>query len=148
MNDIIPVVAKNAPGIPVLEFTYSWVDFTWIRSFPILKRIGGQTLQNAWPQLSLPQKSQFTPQIANYSSKPASSISFRFKSATYHSVLEPYLTMDVEHCHPPWKPIPLSPFSLEEFKSYLLQQPTRIYFKVGVPFYFTLTSDQVISWYQ
>ena len=55
-NNTIQFAAKNAPGVPVLEVIFSWVDYDWNRSFLILKRVGGQTLQDAWPQLSQPQK--------------------------------------------------------------------------------------------
>ncbi|KAK0507414.1 hypothetical protein JMJ35_010452 [Cladonia borealis] len=135
-DDTIQFVANNAPGVPVPEVIYSWVDHNWNRSFLIQKRVGGQTLQDAWPRLSLPQKSQIATQIANHCSKLASITSLRFESATHRGVLEPYLTVDAEPSHPSWKPIPLGPFSLEGFKSYLFQQPSTHYPEVGFPFHF------------
>ena len=135
-NDTIQFVARNAPGVPVPEVIHSWVDHDWNRSFLILKRVGGQTLQDAWPQLSLPQKSQIASQIANYCSKLARITSLKFESATHRGVLEPYLTVDAEPSHPSWKPRPLGPFSLEDFKSYLLRQSTTFYPDVGLPLHF------------
>ena len=134
-NDTIEFVGKHAPGVPVPEVIYSWVDYDWNRSFLILKRVGGQTLQDAWPQLSVPQKSQIASQMANYCSKLASITSLKFESATCRGVLEPYLTVDAESSYPSWKPRPLGPFSLEDLNSYLFQQST-CYPEVELPLYF------------
>ena len=135
-NDTIQFVAKNAPSVPVPEVIHYWVDYNWNRSFLILKRVGGQTLQDAWPQLSSSQKSQVASQVANYCSKLARITSLRYESATCRGVLEPYITVDAEPSHPSWKPRPLGPFSLEELKSYLFQQSTTYYPQVKLPFYF------------
>ena len=40
-SDIIQFVAKDAPGVPILEVIHSWVNYDWNRSFLILKRVGG-----------------------------------------------------------------------------------------------------------
>lgn len=135
-NDTIQFVARNAPGVPVPEVIHSWIDHDWNRSFLILKRVGGQTLQDVWPQISLPQKSQIASQIAKYCSKLAGITSLKFESATRRGVLEPYLTVDAELSHPSWKPRPLGPFSLEDFNSYLLRQSTTCYPDVGLSFHF------------
>ncbi|KAL9123879.1 MAG: hypothetical protein Q9217_006734 [Psora testacea] len=120
-SDTIQFVAKNAPCIPVPEVIYSWIDHDWTRSFLILRRVGGQTLRDAWPQLSLPQKSQIASQIAKCCSKLAGITSLTFESATHRGVLEPFLTLAAEPSHPSWKPRPLGPFSVNDFNSYLLQ---------------------------
>lgn len=122
-DDTIRFVARNAPYIPIPEVIYSWVDYNWNRSFLILKRVGGQTLQNAWPQLSLPQKSQIASQVAKYCSELAEITSPRLQSATGRGVLEPFITKDAESM-PSWKPRPLGPFSLEHFNSYVSEQPS------------------------
>ena len=123
-SDTIQFVARNAPCIPVPEVVYSWVDHDWTRSFLILRRVGGQTLRNAWPQLSLPQKSQTASQIAKCCSKLAGITSSTFEGATHRGVLEPFLTMAAEPSHPSWKPRPLGPFSVKDFNSYLSRQLT------------------------
>ena len=120
--DTIRFVARNAPCIPLPEVIYSWIDHDWNRSFLILRRVGGQTLQDAWPRLSQPQKSQIASQVAKYCSELAGITSLRFESATHRGVVEPFLTVDAEPSHPSWKPIPVGPFSLEGFNSYLLRQ--------------------------
>ena len=134
-NDTIQYVARNAPGVPVPEVIHSWVDHEWNRSFLILKRVGGHTLHDAWPQLSLRQQSQIASQIGKYCSKLAGITSHQFESAIHHGVLEAYLIVDAEPSHSSWKPRPLGLFSLEDFKCYFLRQSTTYYPDVG-PFHF------------
>lgn len=121
-NDTIRIGARKAPCIPVPEVIYSWVDHDWNRSFLILKRVGGQTLRDSWPQLSLPQKSQIARQVAKYCSTLAGITSLTFESATGRGVLEPFLTGAAEPSHPSWKPRPLGPFSVGDLNSYLPRQ--------------------------
>ena len=123
-NDTLRFVAKNAPSISLPEVIYSWIDHGWNRSFLILRRVGGQTLQDAWPRLSQPQRSQIASQVAEYCSELAGITSLAFESATHRGVLEPFLTVDAEPSYPSWKPRIVGPFSLEDFKSYLLRQST------------------------
>lgn len=134
--DTIRFVARNAPCIPIPEVIYSWVDHDWNRSFLILKQVGGQTLGDAWPQLSLPQKSQIASQVAKYCSKLAEVTSLTFESATHCGVLEPFLEEDAEPSHPSWKPRPLGPLSLEDLSSYLLQQSNTYCPDVGLSLHF------------
>jgi hypothetical protein len=93
-------------------------------SFLILERIQGQTLRDAWPTLSLPQRSQVASQTAKYCSKLAKIISLAFESATHSGVVEPFLTPAAESSHPSWKPRPLGPLSLSDFTSYISRQWT------------------------
>ena len=81
-------MAKNAPDVSVPEIINSWVNHNWNRYFLILKWVGGRTLQDTWPRLSLPQMSQITTHIANYYSMLASIASYRCEIATYRGVLE------------------------------------------------------------
>ncbi len=122
--DTIRFVARNAPGIPLPEVIYSWIDHEWNRSFLILRRVRGHTLLYAWPRLSQPQKSQIASQVAKYCSELAGITSLTFESATHRGVLDQFLTVDAEDSHPSWKPRPVGPLSLEDFNSYLLQQST------------------------
>jgi hypothetical protein len=130
-SDTIGFVRRNAPCIPLPEVIYSWVDHDWNRSFLILKRVGGQTLRDAWPQLSLSQQSQIASQIAKYCSKLAGITSVIFGSATRCGVLEPFLALAAEPSHPSWKPRPLGPFSLTDFTSYLSRQSTTYCLDIG-----------------
>ena len=66
----------------------------------------------------------------------ASIASLRFESTTHRGVLEPYFTVDAEPSCLSRKPRPLAPFFLEEFKSYLFQQPTTRCPEGGLPFHF------------
>jgi hypothetical protein len=135
-SDTIRFVGRNVPCIPLPEVIYSWVDHDWNRSFLILKRVGGQTLRDAWPQLSSPQRSQIASQIAKYCSKLAGITSLVFESATRRGVLEPFLTLAAERSHPSWKPRPLGPFSLADFNSYLSQQSTKHCLDIGPYFHY------------
>ncbi|CAG8961939.1 hypothetical protein HYFRA_00013719 [Hymenoscyphus fraxineus] len=135
-SDTICFVRNNAPSIPLPEVIYSWVDHDWNRSFMILKRVSGQTLQDAWPQLSSLQKSGIASQIAMYCSILSGITSSSFESATHRGVLEPFLALDAEPNHPSWKPRPLGPFSLTEFVSHLSRRSSTHYFDIGTLFYF------------
>ena len=118
-SETIRFVGRNVRCIPLPEVIYSWVDLEWNRSFLILKRVDGQTLRDAWPALTSPQKSQIASQIAKYCSSLATITSLEFESATGHGVLEPFLTLPAEPSHPSWKPRPLGPLSLTDFTTYL-----------------------------
>jgi hypothetical protein len=117
-SDTIQFVSRSVPCIPLPEVVYSWVDYEWNRSFLILKRVHGETLQDAWPRLSSPQRSQIAGQIAKYCSKLAAIMSPRFESATGRGVLEPFLTQPAEPSHPSWKPRPLGPLPLADFNTF------------------------------
>jgi hypothetical protein len=123
-SDAIRFVERNAPCIPLPEIIYSWVDYEWNRSFLILKRVSGQTLRDAWPRLSSPQRSQIASQVAKYCSILAGITSLSFESATHCGVLEPFLTPAAEPAHPSWIPRPLGPLSLSDFTTYLSRQST------------------------
>ena len=135
-SDTIRFVARKAPCIPIPEVIYSWVDHDWNRSYLILKRVRGQTLQDAWRHLSLPQKSNIASQVAKHCSKLAEITSLTFESATGRGVLEPFLTVDAEPSHPSWKPRPLGPFSLEDFNSYVSRQSTTPCTDIGLSLHF------------
>lgn len=135
-NETIRFVARNAPCIPIPEVVDSWVDHDWNRSFLILKRVGGQTLRDAWPQLSPAQTSQIANQVAKYCSELARITSRTFRSATRRGVLEPFLTAAAEPSHPSWKPRPLGPFPLKDFNSYLSQQSITYCPDIGLSLHF------------
>ncbi|KAL3475914.1 kinase-like domain-containing protein [Aspergillus californicus] len=52
----------NYPSIPVPKILYDWVDNNG-RYFVLQKRIQGQTLEQAWPSLTEPQKSAIADQV-------------------------------------------------------------------------------------
>jgi len=135
-SDTIRFVRNNAPSIPLPEVIYSWIDYDWNRSFLILKRVSGQTLQDAWPQLSSLQKLQVANQIATYCSILSKITSSFFESATHRSVLEPFLALATKADHPSWKPRPLGPFSLPDFASHLSQRSSTHCYDIGTHFYF------------
>lgn len=135
-SNTIRFVKSHAPSIPLPEVIYSWVDYDRNRSFLILKRVNGHTLQQAWPQLSLLQKSQIASQIAKYCSTLAKITSTSFESATHQAVLEPFLGLPAELDYPSWKPRPLGPFSLTNFASHSSRQPSTYHSDIGTLFYF------------
>ncbi|KAI9056181.1 hypothetical protein LZ554_001109 [Drepanopeziza brunnea f. sp. 'monogermtubi'] len=135
-SETIDFVRNCAPSLPLPEVIYSWVDHEWNRSFLILKRVEGQTLQEAWPQLSLLQKCGIAGQVATYCSTLSSTTSPLFESATHRGVLEPFLALDAEPDHPSWKPRPLGPFSLAEFTSHLSRRSDAHRYDIGTLFHF------------
>ncbi|CZT13887.1 uncharacterized protein RCO7_05100 [Rhynchosporium graminicola] len=135
-SDTISFVKNIAPSIPLPDVVYSWIDHDWNRSFLILKRVEGETLQDAWSQLSVAQKSGIASQIATYCSTPSWITSPSFESATHRGVLEPFLALDAESNHPSWKPRPLGPFSVADFTSYISQLPSTRCLDIGTRFHF------------
>lgn len=81
----------------------------------MLKRLTGQTLKDAWQQLSSAQKMHIAYDIAQYCYKLASSTSTTFESATKRGVLAPFVTTNAKPSHPSWKPRLLGPLDLMEF---------------------------------
>jgi hypothetical protein len=120
-------LADQFPHIPVPKVIYSWLDKEWNRTFLILKRIEGQTLQAAWPSLTLEQRHQVAATVAQYYRDLATTTSLSLRTATGCRVLEPFLNVDAEDSHPSWKPRLLGPFPLPIFEKYLQRistQPT------------------------
>jgi len=135
-SDTIEFVRKNVPSIPLPEIIFSWVDHKWNRSFLILKRVSGQTLRDAWPRLSLAQRSEAASQVAKYCSALAGITSLTFESATHCGVLEPFLTVAAKPSHPSWIPRPLGPLLLTDFTTYLSRQLATRYPDIGCFYYY------------
>jgi aminoglycoside phosphotransferase (APT) family kinase protein len=117
-------VAENASEVPIPELVYSWIDHDLNRTFLITKRVGGQTLERAWPQLSLPQRTQIANGIAQFCDTLAANTSSRFETVTGCGVHEPRLMESAPQSHPTWKPRTLGPLSQEAMRAYLTKIST------------------------
>ncbi|CZS94656.1 uncharacterized protein RCO7_06623 [Rhynchosporium graminicola] len=115
----IEFVRRRAPEIPVPEIIHTWIDHSWNRTFLILRRVKGQTLDEEWPRLTSNQRLEIGNKIAAYCCKLASISASRFETATGHAVVEPFLNSIADASHPSWIPRPIGPFSSESFASYL-----------------------------
>jgi hypothetical protein len=135
-SDTIQFVKWKVPYIPLPEVIHSWVDEEWNRSFLILKRVAGQTLRGAWPELSLPQRTYIANRIAKYCSELAAVTSLAFKSATSRGVLEPFLMALADPSHPSWKPRLLGPLPLATFTTYLSNWSSQPCLDIGLPLHF------------
>ena len=130
-SDTIHFVGTKVPCVPLPKVIYSWIDHKWNRSFLVLKRVDGQPLRDAWPHLSLLQRSEIASQVAKYCSKLAEVTSIAFESATHRGVLEPFFTLPAEPSHPSWKPRPLGPLLLSDFTIHLSRQSTTQRVNIG-----------------
>lgn len=120
----IEFVRARALEIPVPEVIRTWIDHSWNRTFLILRRVKGQTLDEEWPRLTSYQRLEIANKIGAYCCKLASISASRFETATGHAVVEPFLNDIADASHPSWIPRPIGPFSSESFASHLCPHPT------------------------
>jgi hypothetical protein len=135
-SDTLAFLAGHFPHIPISEVIYSWLDRKLDRTFLILKRVEGQTLQDAWPSLSSKQRHQVAATIAHYCHNLAILTSMSLQSSTGLGVLEPFLNVQAESSHPSWKPRPLGPLPLPVFQNYLQKISKQSAPLVGETFHF------------
>lgn len=115
----IAFIREKAPEIPVPEVIHTWIDRAWNRTFLILRRVQGRTLDHEWPRLTSDQQTKIASKIAEYCCKLSLLSSFRFESATGHGIVEPFLNSTADLSHPSWIPRPLGPFSSKDLASHL-----------------------------
>jgi len=132
----IAFIREKAPEVPVPEVIHMWIDHEWNRTFLILRRIAGQTLDNEWSRLTSDQRLQIASKVVEYCRKLASFSSCRFESATGHAVVEPFLHSTADMSHPSWVPRPVGPFSYEGLASHLSAVEPEYNLDVGSLFYF------------
>lgn len=118
-SSTLAFLAVNFPHIPVPDVVFSWLDTELNRTFLLLKRIEGQTLQAAWPSLPSEHKDQVAATVAQYCRELATLQASSFQSATGLGVLEPFLNVHAESSHPSWKPRLLTPLRHRAFEKYL-----------------------------
>jgi hypothetical protein len=135
-SETIAFIRERAPEVPVPEVIHTWIDRAWNRTFLILRRIRGQTLDNEWPRLTPDQQVLIASKIVEHCRKLASISSTRFESATGHAVVEPFLNSTADVCHPSWIPRPIGPFSSKALASHLSAVAPESGLDVGSLFYF------------
>ena len=129
-------VRKKAPEVPIPELVYAWIDHNLSRTFVITKRVGGQTLERAWPQLPSLQRTQIADDVARFCLLLAANTSSRFETATGYGIHEPRLMESAHPSHPSWMPRTLGPFSLEAIRAYMAKISTEAAPEIGPQFYF------------
>lgn len=124
-SDTLAFLNAHFPHLPVPEVIFSWLDIKLNRTFLLLKRIEGQTLQSAWPSLSLEHRDKIATTMAQYCRDLATLQAPSFQSATGLGVLEPFLNVYAERAHPSWKPRLLGPLEAGTFAKYLQRISTQ-----------------------
>ncbi|KPM39857.1 hypothetical protein AK830_g6710 [Neonectria ditissima] len=132
----IRFVGDKASEVPVPEVVYSWIDHDLNRTFLITKRVRGQTLERAWPQLSPPQRTRIAHDIARFCVILAANTSSRFETVTGCGVYEARLMESAHPSHPTWLPRILGPFSLEAIRDYMANISTEPAPDIDQPFHF------------
>jgi hypothetical protein len=130
----IRFVTENALGVPVPEVIHSWIDRDLNRTFLITKRVTGQTLEEAWPQLSSSQRTRIAENIARYCVTLATRTSFYFETVTGCGVFEPRLMESAQPSHPTWLPRTLGPFSSEGIVTYMTNMSAEPPPDINAPF--------------
>lgn len=62
----IGFVREYAGEVPFPEVIHTWIDHDLNKTFLIMKRVSGRTLQQAWPELSSGNRIQIADEIAGY----------------------------------------------------------------------------------
>ncbi|CZS91143.1 uncharacterized protein RAG0_01900 [Rhynchosporium agropyri] len=106
----IEFVRRRALEIPVPEVIHTWIDHSWNRTFLILRRVKGQTLDEEWPRLTSNQRLEIGNKIAAYCYS---------KLLLGTLSLSPFLNSIADASHPSWILRPIGSFSYESFASYL-----------------------------
>lgn len=117
--DTIRFVRQNAGEIPVPEVVHTWIDHDLNRTFLIVKRVSGQTLEQAWPRLSSSQRIQISDDVARYCVVLGTKTSSLFETANGCGIQEPRLMDHGSPSHPTWLPRMLGPFSSEALQAYM-----------------------------
>ncbi|KAK4100742.1 hypothetical protein N658DRAFT_567361 [Parathielavia hyrcaniae] len=117
-------VGEKAPRVPIPELVHTWIDHDLNRTFHITKRVDGQTLERAWPQLSPPRRVQIAHDIARFCVALAVNTSSRLETVTGYGVHEPRLMEGAPQAHPTWKPRRLGPLSQEAMRAYITKIST------------------------
>lgn len=132
----IQFVRENAPGVPVPEVIYSWIDHDLNRTFLITKRVSGQTLEQAWPRLSSSQRIQIAEDIARYCATLATKTSSLFETVSGCGVRESRLSQQNHPSLPSWFRSAIGPFSLDAMVAHMKRISTQPPPDIDAPFYF------------
>lgn len=132
----IRFVREHAGELPIPQVIHTWIDYDFNRTFLIIKRVSGQTLQQAWPRLKLRQRKQIANDIAQYCDILATKTSSLFETATGCGVYEPRLMENPPESHPTWLPYTMGPFSSEAIFAYMTKISTKPSPKIDALFYF------------
>jgi len=132
----IAFIRENAPEVPVPEVIHTWIDRAWNRTFLILRRVQGETLDSVWPQLTRNQQMQIASKIVEYCRQLSLLSSSIFESATGRAVVEPFLNSTANASHPSWVPRSLGPFSSKDLASHLSAVAPGSDLDTGSTFYF------------
>lgn len=112
--DTLKFVKEKFPDIPVPSVLYSWVDTAWSRSFCLMTRCAGRTLQESWLTLDKSTHKKIAEEIATICLRLAGLESLDFRSPTSCGVFEPLLDKS------PGEAINVvGPFSATEFDRYI-----------------------------
>jgi hypothetical protein len=89
--DTMKFVRKMFPEVPMPEVIHSWIDKDWRRSFCLMTRCPGKTVQELWPTLDAETRIKIGVQVAQLCKTLATLHSPSFTSPTGCSVWEPLL---------------------------------------------------------
>jgi len=115
----IKFVCENAPSIPLPEVIRYWVDEAANRSFLVMKRVKGMTLEEAWPGLSNKQQARIAEEVASHVTTLATFTRSRFESVDGCGILENWFMEHIPPSVPTWRHNTLGPFSIPELRTYM-----------------------------
>lgn len=91
----------------------------WSRSFTIIRRVAGKTLDERWPSLTPSQRSGIAETMAKYCLELSNITSYKFESATKRGVVDQFLNDGTPIAHPTWQPRLIGPMSHGHFTKLL-----------------------------
>ena len=101
-----------------------------------MKRVSGQTLEQAWPRLSSSQRIQIADDIARYCVILAKNTSSLFESVNGGAVFESRLMNKPPPSHPTWIPRTVGPFSSKALEAFMKRIPNQPPPEIGDSFHF------------
>ncbi|MCJ1478842.1 hypothetical protein MMC13_007526 [Lambiella insularis] len=104
-GDALSLVAGQTPEVPIPECIHFWIDRKWNRSFLIMTRIHGVTLDDAWWGLSNEEKESVTDELADYQVEIARTITSPvFKGVNDTVPYKPYYFSAHDYRRGHWDP--------------------------------------------
>ncbi|GAB7350148.1 hypothetical protein MBLNU459_g0815t1 [Dothideomycetes sp. NU459] len=112
--ETLSFVMRHLQDISIPQVLHSWIDNQWSRSFCLMTRCPGQTLQVAWTGLKEEARTKVAERVASICKRLAALESPDFKTATNRGIFEPLL--DVSEGD---EIRVVGPFSADEFNDYI-----------------------------
>lgn len=123
---VIAFVRQNFPEIPLPRAIHTWRDYSTNRSFLVMTRAPGTTLEKAWPTLTQDQRVSIGEEVADICVKLAQLKRDRLESSMGHGLVDRWIQPSTES-KPHWKPVLFGPLNRDEAEEYFAPLPADVF---------------------